>query len=219
MTEHPIIFTTPMVRAILEGRKTQTRRVINPQPQLRIFPRHGCWSEGGITADTSIWTCPYGEAGHLLWVRETWGECIFPGGDTYFARRKIAYKADGEPKFVIEKWRSPYHLFKKDARLWLEVVKVRVERVQEISEGDAIAEGMVAEGRTTPPAGSIGLPDKIKTARFPIGQFAGLWDSLNAKRWHIWTDDEGKKHRTWVDFGWDQNPWVWVIEFRKIERC
>jgi len=222
MTEHPIIFTTPMVPAILDGRKTQTRRVIRPRcknvwgyyPAHRFWvgphPNGGFWAidnpEGppeSIVRDQKArgvgFVAPY-QPGDLLWVREAWGECIFPGGGAFFARRKIAYKADGEPKFNIERWRSPYHLFKKDARLWLEVVSVRVERVQEISEEDAIAEGMVAEGWTTPPAGSIGLPDKIKTARYPIGQFAGLWDSLNAKR----------------GYGWDQNPWVWRIAFKKI---
>lgn len=202
MKEHPIIFSTPMVRATLADLKTQTRRVIKPQPCGRIFPRQGCWSAGALSDDRRIWVCPYGEPDDLLWVRETWANISKPG-----YQPEIIYKADddhqdpandapGEYEFNGGKWRSPRFMFKKNARLWLEVVSVRVERVQEISHEDAVAEGVKAWMAVQ------GLKEfPLRAERLSMHQLAYsyLWDSLNAKR----------------GYGWEHNPWVWVIEFKK----
>jgi hypothetical protein len=209
MREFPIIFTTSMVQAIQEGRKTQTRRVINRLRGFGYITEFGPSETKGydwhfrdkrmrwndITQERLIASLPY-QPGDLLWVRETWANISKPGYPP-----EIIYKADddhhdpandapGEYEFDGGKWRSPYHLFKKDARLWLEVVSVRVERVQDISEWDARAEGWPAERELFPAINTM-----YKVQRW----YRGLWDSLNAKR----------------GYGWEQNPWVWVIEFKR----
>ena len=200
MKERPIIFSGPMVRAILEGRKTQTRRVIKPQPpekyELTGIPCAkigGTWTwdfHDGIHFSEN-WgpefsaRCPYGRPGDLLWVRETWSHRA--------SDLRIAYKAGPYPwdvKHDLCKWRSSIHMPKKYARLWLRITNVRVERVQEITEEDAKLEGIEAEWRqATHPK---------KTYRAGM-QF--IWDSLNAKR----------------GYPWESNPYVWVVEFEKAK--
>lgn len=211
-----------MVRAILDGRKTQTRRVIIPQPWLIDPSEREYFQWECSTGKNSFYIkCPYGIPGDLLWVRETW--CEFNENIKYRADGKIgdaAYRGIDLPGGITYygKWKSSRFMPKKYARLWLEVISVRVERVQNISAEEAIAEGMIAEGWTTPPTGSIGLPDKIKTVRFPIGQFAGYWDSLNAKRVRHPIDKNIKEGMSRGDsYGWVQNPWVWVIEFKRVD--
>ena len=216
----PIIMSTEDVRAVLDGRKTMTRRVIKPRHggdlevhsdiagTPRLSERCGDRCRGLIP--------PY-EVGDVLWVRET------------FARHNkgVAYKADSDQrKIKILKgfWEPPLHMPREDARLFLRVTDVRVERVQGITERDAIREGIIytdfgmnedmgklsVDGGETfhelKPrhypgyhAGEATNPSQcVYTAR---SAFDGKWDARNAKR----------------EYGWDSNPWVWVIEFEKCD--
>lgn len=208
MPEKPILFSGEMVRAIMEGRKTQTRRVIQPKPTDGPTPlyHHGKRVYGlsnalGIPEALGIWdVCPYGRPGDKLWVRETWrceerGEHGLDG---------VCYKADG--KFIPiqntkeasdawldarregDPWRPSIFMPRWASRITLEVVSVRVERVQEISREDCFAEG-------------IAFPEKLGPERMFAARisYQGLWDRINAKR----------------GFGWDVNPWVWVINFKR----
>ena len=166
MTDRPIIFSGPMVRAILEGHKTQTRRVCKLQA-FAYVPQYGLYPPS-----------PYGVPGDRLWVRETFmatlGGIVFAadGGDHYGAGGKLKWK----PSLFMPRWAS---------RLTLEIVNVCVERLQEISEDDAFAEG-------------VNTGDWLGD---PVGEYAKLWDSINAKR-----------------APWASNPWVWVVEFRKAAK-
>ena len=183
MKERPILFSGEMVQAILDGRKTQTRRVIKPQPG--IAPGIGPVWKGSDYCKEWIRECPYGIHGDRLWVRETWAS--FKGG--------VYYRAEGSNNARIEEtvgWRPSIFMPKIISRIWLEITDIRVERVQEISPQDVCREGI----RPTIPGGfEIDECDWIGAQ-----QFKPLWDSINAKR----------------GYGWDMNPWVWVISFRRI---
>jgi hypothetical protein len=188
MKEHPILFSGPMVRAILEGRKTMTRRVIK-KPWL-----YGRENEYG-RFQVNMRECPYGLPGDRLWVRETW-EYDDSRPNSYF------YRADPAPDGFIEnpeaawRWRPSIHMPREASRILLEVTAVRVERLQDISVPDALREGIEcddAEERAMIEAIGDG-DDRHKEA------FANLWDSINAKR----------------GYGWDSNPWVWVVEFTPL---
>lgn len=215
MKEHPIIFSGPMVRAILEGRKTQTRRVIADQPSgPDIFPPNGY-----ETTDTWFFRdayysdedhpdigkyvkCPYGVAGDSLWVRETWRELIDLGGpDEHSSHNYIDYRADCTTDFNPEvKWTPSIFMPRWASRINLEILNIRVERVQEISRADARAEGVSHVWEWTkerkdkhPELFSRGVLNPY------VANYSVLWDSINAKR----------------GYGWDVNPFVWVIEFKK----
>lgn len=171
MKERPIIFSTPMVQAILEGRKSQTRRVVKPQPTRLIGTPPNKWPQDYPEL------CPYGQLSDRLWVRETWANVLF---------HKMFYKADDDrnlPKGC--KWKPSIHMFKMYARIWLEITNIRVERLQDISEGDAKAEGV-----------EIGSSAMGHTFTH-IEHYRALWNSINKKK-HPWAD----------------NPWVWVINFQ-----
>lgn len=207
MREHPILFSDEMVRAILEGRKTQTRRVVKPQPEWNgarwVWPipkraqRPSCATKA-VSASRE-WhaylppnCCPYGSPGDRLWVRECW--C--PRGDGQLAVEKIQrpfYRAtDGEgdtKKPASWRWRPSIHMPRWACRLLLEVTDVRVERVQEIGEEDCYAEGRSLDLEMDP------------VSRPAAKWFRDLWDSINAKRGHSWESD----------------PWVWVVSFRRVE--
>lgn len=143
MNQHPIIFSTPMVRGILDGRKTQTRRIIKPQPYKNGDTWHYNKKSFGNSPPNEVCNspipglkCPYGQPGDLLWVRETWAP----------AMGEICFKADYSDKVLSEKrnkglWKPSIHMPKAAARLWLKITDVRVERLHDISEKDAIAEG------------------------------------------------------------------------------
>jgi hypothetical protein len=129
MKSHPILFSSPMVRALIEGRKTQTRRIVKPQPltpfndaALRLLPRQ----------------CPYGQPGDLLWVRETW----FHPNKSNPSKYNLSYRADAD---AIHNWYPSIHMPRWVSRLTLELTDVRVERLQAIGEEDAAAEGVVFE--------------------------------------------------------------------------
>lgn len=210
MTERPIIFSGPMVRAILDGRKHQTRRVVTgpwrdkPLPEFRggiggiNNPEEWGWENGetgrhiGFVDDPineATLPCPYGWPGDRLWVRET----FYSTHKTPCSENRIYYRANCDAlaeEMLSVSWTPSIHMPKWAARIWLEVTGVRVERLQDISCADAIAEGI------RPAANSMTIdcdtPD-------PRQGFKHLWDSLNAKR-----------------APWASNPWVWIIEFRRV---
>ena len=189
----PIIFSTPMVQAILDGKKTQTRRVI----KIDDTPENWKISIAGtsiVRAEPYDVKLPRYAAGDILWVRETWSihECVkcqagIPalGGE---CKCEYVYRTNyGATDF---RWKPSIHMPKEAARIFLKVTDVRVERLQDITEEDAIAEGM----SKTLVDGVVFISAK--------GNFHVFWDSLNIKR----------------GYGWDTNPWVWVIEFERINK-
>lgn len=189
MTERPILFSGPMVRAILAGRKTQTRRLVKPQPEQGIWKcGRSCLALGNAPPPPDGYErwCPYGLPGDRLWVRECWRELgSGQGADgkipTYPV--PVGYAAD---RGYSGPWRPSIHMPRWASRLTLEVVGVRVERLHDISEADAQAEGCAPM-----------LTHADPSAR---EQFESLWDSINGKR------------ATWAS-----NPWVWVVTFRRLE--
>lgn len=201
MKERPILFSAPMVRSILSGAKTQTRRVFKLPRGCSWFAAHGGESAGMVQDDDGpAWwhvdeqRCPYGQPGDRLWVRETWREWSdaawhYAADGTVLPRHRdselsgvIAQRAP----FTWEsyRWRPSIHMPRWASRILLEITDVRVERLQDISRGDAMAEGC-------PFSNMQAGPD-------PRGWFAGIWSQINGPD------------------SWAANPWVWVIEFRMV---
>ncbi len=215
MEEHPILFNFDMVRAILDGRKTQTRRVIKPQPDTRTvdieirkgllvavpYSVFGCW-----IASKPI-KCPYGGPGDSLWVRETFAYLTdYTGNDpgVYALAKGCFYRADYPIGDFIEdeikRWRPSIHIPRLRSRITLGIIDIRAERLQDISVNDINSEGIACSDCWT-----SGTPYPKHDFLRPIhcgcrSLFVNLWDSINAKR----------------GYGWDTNPWVWVIEFKKL---
>ena len=218
MKERPIIFSGAMVKAILDGRKTQTRRVVKPQPQKPIvsesdgFPE--TWYEHGVLIEepSNVWKCPYGMIGDKLWVRETFWHQRASFDEVCGIKYKdedefTVYRADydGGPGDNFS-WKPSIFMPKILSRITLEITDVRVQRLQEISEQDAIAEGVekLGEFPDITPWRNYGLKaGQPHCLNFSIARrsFQTLWDSINAKR----------------GYGWDSNPWVWAIMFRQLE--
>mgnify|MGYP000932406226 FL=1 len=188
----PIIFSTPMVQAILDGRKTQTRRVIIPQPD-RFFEVDD--TPGNFHIYDVEWGLgriyPKYQVGDILWVRETWAT-VSSGIIEYKATYIEPYTGSTEIDHIGKKitWRPSIHMPREAARIFLKVTNIRVERLQEITEEYAIAEGM----SKTLVDGVVFISAK--------GNFHVFWDSLNIKR----------------GYGWDTNPWVWVVEFEHMSK-
>lgn len=241
----PILFSGAMVRAILEGRKTQTRRVCKPADMNSVLPREfrdrvaGAagveytpdWANAVYPARVSGWIawgqgvmpnlaeftkqqyehgfpCPYGAHGVRLWVRETWAVRNRPAGP------RIEYRADGASaplpthhdirdeggrvdltRYVADRWRPSIHMPRWASRITLEVAGVRVERVQDISEADAQREGW--DFSNVDPYTTYDPVRQSKAREW----FAALWDGINDAR----------------GYGWQANPWVWVVEFGRIK--
>lgn len=203
--ERPILFSAPMVRAILAGTKTQTRRAVKPQPVESYSvlgdvreTRGWSWpmSDGQhlpCPGDAMLARCPYGEPGDRLWVRETF--CTMIVNDWPNPVGPIGYRADGNLEHNPGCWRPSIHMARRHSRITLEITGVRVERLQEISEADARAEG-------APP----GHPSIDRVSRefgfadFPRSWYGQMWEQINGRG------------------SWAANPWVWVLEFRKLER-
>lgn len=232
--ERPILFSGPMVRAILGGRKTQTRRVISPQPKeswMLHQNKNTDWSQYYKVnrwgkSEKYLWishptenkeiACPYGAPGDRLWVRETWAtqfnerfhdEHGLPAPDYLVDSNShepvVVYAADGgfpmliNGEFMAEHshvaWKPSIHMRRKASRISLEIKSVRVERLKSVSGFDARAEGYPEE---TPDHRLMHDGGGKACRRW----FRGEWDMLNAKR----------------GYSWESNPWVWVIEFRKL---
>lgn len=230
MKERPILFSGPMVRAILEERKTQTRRTMKPQPPTgewdvgaltaeTIYPtkvdRHGEDQPGpecfGATCESGEWClpCPYGAPGDLLWVRETWAaldRCIRQRDSAavnYRASDTIGPHLKWRPSIFMPRWAS---------RLTLRITDIRVERLQEITGDDAFAEGIQIPcsgpgmpllritGRVSPDRFSSEDPRIWKVKDWARFEYAELWEQINGKG------------------SWDANPWVWVITFERFQQ-
>ena len=211
MKQRPIIFSSEMVKAILEGHKTQTRRVIKPQPIL-FEGREWRWAGAGWSASMNFVPilpghsiesrCPYGKPGDLLWVRERFRELIDLGVGTNSSSNYYEYKADRKPDSIDfnpdVKWKPSIHMPHEASRIFLAVVEVRVEKLQEISDEDCIAEGILS-GDDWSELDDHRLNKVVfLTAR---SAYEALWNEINAKR----------------GFSWKDNPWVWVIEFKMLE--
>jgi hypothetical protein len=216
MKEHPILFSAPMVLAILEGRKTQTRRVINlaqqfgnPQmtkPGVATFLNmdHANPYDGAVDI-----CCRHGQPGDRLWVRETWKcEELESGldGVRYAANNHFrpientreAADAWGDANRPGGRWRPSIFMPRWASRITLEIVNIRAERVQDISEQDALAEG--ARHITLSAIMSVPMPWDVRPPQGYRAGFKNLWDSINDPR----------------GYGWKINPWAWVIEFKKL---
>lgn len=212
MAIKPILFNTEMVRAIMDGRKSCTRRMVKPQPnEKHTYPLGfvtdstekkdvGCFGFGINEYSGSIqYTKPQYQPGDILYVRETWGHPISLNSDKQYVFRadKIAESGFKNDSHI---WHPSIHMPKEAARIWLKVTNVRVERLQDITEDGAEAEGAI-DNRWF-----IHSPeneyDRIYTAR---EYFIKIWDRTIKK-----SD---------LDiYGWDVNPWVWVIEFERCEK-
>lgn len=208
-TIKPILFNTDMVRAILDGKKTVTRRIVKPQPpenarlELVGDRRHAVDLSIDIPGpdDHRIYTPPY-LPGDILYVRETWAKPFLPDSD------ELHYRADYSMDDIVIRegpypdskrvtdvtWRPSIHMPKDAARIFLRVTDVRVERLQEITD-----EGAKAEGTNN----GIGVADKMRESA--IQRFQKIWDST-IKPTHL------------SIYGWDVNPYVWVIEFERCEK-
>jgi hypothetical protein len=194
MKERPILFSGPMVRAILEGRKTQTRRVVGPKwnanvVDARIFtPGIGVFGCDASVGYGDRVQCPYGVPGDRMWVRETWA----PHDDLAASSKDVGmiyYRADDENYYSTDgRWRPSIHMPRWASRITLEITDVRVQRLQEIDYLDAMAEGIPEHGGNSSD-GAWRITDK----------FRELWESINAKR-----------------CPWSSNPWVWAITFKSV---
>ncbi len=197
MKERPILFSGPMVRATLDGRKTQTRRVCRDQTaseykfvtDMKTIPTgspYTGWSKDCGQSFVLPTKCPYGQPGDRLWVRETFKElrAEFGGIDGHVVNYRAQY-TDKTEAWRNGPWKPSIHMPRKYCRLLLDVKAIRVERLQDIRKNKA---DLAAEA----------APDNDRQSYSDA--FHDLWDSLNEKR----------------GYGWDTNPWVWVIEFERV---
>lgn len=195
----PMLFSTDMVRAILEDRKTVTRRVVKPQPDGRPVPmtKDSCWpGYFAIQGTEKVVRLPY-QPGDILWVRETWAE--MPYG--------FVYRVDGEEPDgwdCDDHWRPSIHMPRGAARIFLRVTGVRVERLQEITEDGAKAEGAEKSYPYTDPetGKTVFVLDEKGTYR---SGFSQIWDRTI-------------KQKDRLSCCWESTPWVWVIEFERCEK-
>ena len=235
MKERPILFNGPMVRAILEGRKTQTRRILKRQPDdfhdtsdRRSYLTNTeilNFEEGSVAqffytmGEQEDHLCQYGQPGDRLWVRETWKPDPSFG---YPQRTKISeidqgtnilYRAtlpEEHPKYSWQKWKPSIHIPRWASRITLEITDIRVERLNDISDEDAISEGLSSITKDGGITVKYGIPDHDglpggdgwpwrEWEIDPSFAFSKLWESING---------EGS---------WGCDPWVWVISFKKVE--
>ncbi len=215
MTEYPIIFNSDMVKAILEGRKTQTRRPINPQPDegtlvgFSFFSGNDAIEIRDYTKGTSmIIKCPFGKVGNRLWVKETWNITQFDNhGKLEFPN--IYYRADSSTQLFVSdvvwkynrpnngKWRPSIHMPRWASRITLKITGVNVQRIQEITHKECELEGANDEKwqSWSEDAWNAGLPPGSHIENIKE-HFENIWNSIYGN--------------------WDSNPWVWVINFEKI---
>lgn len=218
--ERPILFSTPMIKAILEGRKTVTRRIVDIDHELANDVSKWGYSiftpEGHISARTKQKTetghrygekfikLKYGKPGDVLWVRETWSKIHYEGVDenpTYI------FKADWTGDAVKGIWKPSIHMPRVACRLRLEIVSITVERLQDITEEDAIKEGIEPDplgpnsmdgGVVYPGLRFYNYADVGYRYVKPLESFQSLWTKINGAE------------------SWNANPWVWRLSFRKL---
>ncbi|WP_457978094.1 morphogenetic protein [Ectopseudomonas composti] len=234
MKERPILFSGPMVRAILEGRKTVTRRVIKPAPEM-VTDRAAVPWEGASAVllrllEQSGRKCPYGRPGDRLWVRETfallgnedgccidWQENLIKGDERQAARiyrascppgdyglNQIPAQADWKPDTEAMEyegaWRPSIFMPRWASRILLEITAIHVERLQSITDEQAIAEG-------------VDRPENIRDV--------DVWDGAERELFNAMNQPGDRFKRLWADINgaesWDANPWVWVVEFKRVE--
>ena len=209
--ERPILFAGPMVRAILEGRKTVTRRALNAQALknigygVQLGECHELPSEGPLHPNSIDYYndfCPYGQPGDRLWVRETWmdlrGTGVEHRPDPSGPLQRYAYRADSPPGSYADearkdfglKWKPSIHIPRVASRILLEITGVRVERLQDISRADIRAEGLQCPPELASDDVSPNYRDWYPAA------WRELWESTGGD--------------------WDANPWVWVVEFKRV---
>lgn len=224
--ERPILFSGAMVRALLDGTKTQTRRVVkcpervgnhdfhlrdvmDGKPGAPLWP-HALGGDGRYHA----LPCPYGAPGDRLWVRETWAPAVIAHTSAF-----VCYRADGEKpqaetckevvladeelvtahRFLARgEWIPSIHMCRWASRILLEIVSVRVERLNEISEGDAIAEGIREFRSGDQVAYGLNPDDRDSMHATARDAYRALWEIINGQG------------------SWEANPWVWVVEFKLI---
>lgn len=228
MTERPILFSGPMVQALLAGTKKQTRRILQPKHLSGTgwqMPNAGA-DAGALTANLARF-CPYGAPGDRLWVRETWGYrgAASSNQEPGIMRVDIAYKADDAKRTIVrpgddwsgipkqremrpgeareaydrylsgyfKAWKPSIHMPRWVSRLTLGVTEVRVQRLQDISEEDAKAEGVESWPGASALAATYGTNHR--------SSFVHLWDSINGER---------------PGCSWEKTPWVWVISFNTV---
>ncbi|MGO3014669.1 MAG: hypothetical protein ACTID4_15000 [Hafnia alvei] len=193
--ERGMIFNGPMVKAILSGQKTQTRRTMKVQPVLNgsFYEVYGAgWSKGVksvpvVNGHSLSNNCPFGAVGDRIWVRETFAKGLS-------TKSTLAFRATHKPEDLEDgfwetiKWTPSIHMPRWASRILLEITNVRVERLNDISEEDAQAQGV------TPSAHAITPPEAV----YRVG-FSELWRSI------------------YGDENWEKNPWVWVIEFKRVQ--
>lgn len=208
MKERPILFSGPMVRAILDERKKQTRRVVKLALDEVVHspwnhPESARWGwltgKAGVAYVDNERNCPYGQPGDRLWVRETWycddyrvqadsGGFQKPPFNSPEELAEVMYfRADGEPKFEGDDkpnfWCPSIHMPRWASRITLEVTDMRAQRLLDITVADAVAEGIA------------------QNVQHPKEEFRKLWDSINGKR---------------PGCEWTANPWVWVVSFKRV---
>jgi hypothetical protein len=206
MITRPILFSGAMVRALLDGSKTQTRRAVKQQPPAGYSFAGWCvssthrpdegkatWTdgEGPFMRGAHRVKCPYGQPGDRLWVRETF--CDLGDGE-------IEYRADGEcDPNVVPRWTPSIHMPRAASRILLEIVSVRVERLQDISAADAKAEGVRPDEVRQISCFGLGQKDRDALRKeAAVRPYTALWESINGAG------------------SWNANPWVWVVEFKQV---
>lgn len=217
MKEQPILFNGDMVRAILDGRKTQTRRIIKPQPEWverkqnslsaagwswegkNPYLKLDHWPNAQEFAQNMVKACPFGQPGDRLWVRETWHD---EKTGYYLYKADLPYRFNAEDTEIGEeitieacdfKWRPSIHMPREASRITLEIDEIRVERLQHITDEDALAEGFKGYGSCCGCGSCFGTDCRIP----PIEEFEETWNSIYGN--------------------FKDNPWVWVIKFHRLE--
>jgi hypothetical protein len=213
LKERPILFSAPMVRAILEGRKSQTRRIVKPQPEEVGFGKNSevkpyctgtAWPLAYYEMRGACWNSSqplisrYGGAGDRLWVRETWAK----DPDAHPAEAGPLYRAT-DPGWDEDdthlKWKPSLYMPREFSRITLEITDVRVQRVQEISAEDAKAEGIEFDAKWGWKLYGKDYERLNQWTKDPRWSYEKLWDEINGKK-----------------APWGSNPWVWAITFKRI---
>jgi hypothetical protein len=222
--ERPMLFSASMILALLDDRKKQTRRIVKGAekfPDIIKFDRSivdgepqykdsgmPVWYSTESDGTTREWGCKFGEVGDYLYVRETWKEALSETHECYAYKADLSYKCGKKAPPDLEQltalnggWKPSIHMPKKASRLWLEIVDIRVERLQDISEEDAIAEGIQpAYGKYWLDYQQLKESSEYPVFDNPVDAFRSLWESIHGAG------------------SWDLNVWLWVVEFKKVEQ-